>query len=119
LAHSSQERAISLFERKNNEVLHVAGYRRRSNCHCGFGIARRRRRGSLGALDASQTVGQLQARGFDVIVNKVGTAPLDRCVVNAVRPGHTFSRMDSGVPGAMDDIVTTVTAMTVFVDVAC
>ena len=72
-----------------------------------------------GALDASQTVDQLRARGFDVIVNKVGTAPLDRCVVNAVRPGHTFSRMDSGVPGAMDDIVTTVTAMTVFVDVAC
>jgi hypothetical protein len=54
-----------------------------------------------------------------VIVNKVGTAPLDRCVVNAVRPGQTFSRMDSGVPGAMDDIVTTVTAMTVYVDVAC
>jgi len=72
-----------------------------------------------GAVDASKTVGQLQARGFDVIVNKVGTAPLDQCVVNAVRPGHTFSRMDSGVPGAMDDIVTTVTAMTVFVDVAC
>ena len=72
-----------------------------------------------GALDASQTVGQLQARGFDVIVNKVGTAPLDRCVVKAVRPGQTFSRMDSGAPGAMDDIVTTVTAMTVYVDVAC
>jgi hypothetical protein len=39
--------------------------------------------------------------------------------VNAVRPGQTFSRMDSGAPGAMDDIVTTVTAMTVYVDVAC
>jgi hypothetical protein len=72
-----------------------------------------------GPLDASQTVSQLQARGFDVIVNKVGTAPLDRCVVNAVRPGQTFSRMDSGAPGAMDDIVTTVTAMTVYVDVTC
>ena len=72
-----------------------------------------------GPVDASQTVSQLQARGFNVIVNKVGTAPLDSCVVNAVRPGQTFSRMDSGVPGAMDDIVTTVTAMTVFVDVAC
>jgi hypothetical protein len=72
-----------------------------------------------GAIDASQTVGQLQASGFDVIVNKFGTAPLDKCVVSAVRPGQTFSRMDSGAPGAMDDIVTTVTAMTVYVDVAC
>lgn len=72
-----------------------------------------------GAVDASQTVSQLQARGFDVIVNKLGTAALDQCVVNAIRPGQTFSRMDSGAPGAMDDIVTTVTAMTAYVDVAC
>jgi hypothetical protein len=71
------------------------------------------------AIDASQTVAQLQARGFDVIVNKLGTAPLDQCVVSAVRPGQTFSRMDSGAPGAMDDIVTTVTARTVYVDVSC
>jgi len=72
-----------------------------------------------GAVDASQTVGQLQARGFDVIVNKLGTAPLNQCVVSAVRPGQTFARMDSGAPGAMDDIVTTVTGMTIYVDVAC
>jgi hypothetical protein len=72
-----------------------------------------------GALDASQTIGQLQARGFDVVVNKLGTAPLDMCVVSSVRPGQTFSRMDSGAPGAMDDIVTTVTAKTVYVDLAC
>jgi hypothetical protein len=72
-----------------------------------------------GAVDASQTVSQLQARGFDVIVNKLGTAPLDECVVSAVRPGQTFSRMDSGAPGAMDDIVTTVTSRTVYVDVTC
>jgi hypothetical protein len=72
-----------------------------------------------GAPDASQTVSQLQARGFDVIVNKLGTAPLDQCVVSAVRPGQTFARMDSGAPGAMDDIVTTVTARTVYVDVTC
>jgi len=71
------------------------------------------------AINAAQTVGQLQASGFDVIVNKLGTAPLDQCVVSAVRPGQTFSRMDSGAPGAMDDIVTTVTAMTAYVDVAC
>lgn len=72
-----------------------------------------------GVVTAAQTVGQLQSQGFHVIVNKVGTAPLDRCVVNAVRPGQTFARMDSGAPGAMDDIVTTVTAKTIYVDVAC
>jgi hypothetical protein len=40
-------------------------------------------------------------------------------MVDAIRPGQTFSRMDSGAPGAMDDIVTTVTASTVYVDVSC
>jgi hypothetical protein len=70
-------------------------------------------------VTAAQTVGQLQSQGFDVIVHKVGTAPLDQCVVNAVRPGQTFARMGSGAPGAMDDIVTTVTAKTVYLDVAC
>jgi hypothetical protein len=68
---------------------------------------------------ASQTVSRLQAEGFQVILNKIGTAPLDRCTVSAVRPGQTYSRMDSGAPGAMDDIVTTVTGRTVYVDVAC
>lgn len=68
---------------------------------------------------AAQTVNNLQAQGFRVIVNKFGTAPLEQCVVSAVRPGQTYSRMDSGAPGAMDDIITTVTARTVYVDLAC
>ena len=72
-----------------------------------------------GPTTAAQTVSNLQARGFHVILNKVGTAPLEECVVNAVRPGQTYSRMDSGAPGAMNDIVTTVTAKTVYVDVEC
>ena len=72
-----------------------------------------------GPATASETVSNLEAQGFRVIVNKIGTAPLDQCVVSAVRPGQTYSRMDSGVPGAMDDIVTTVTSKTVYVDVAC
>jgi hypothetical protein len=65
------------------------------------------------------TVNQLRAEGFKVIVNRVGTAPPDQCSLNAVRPGQTFSRTDSGVPGAGNDIVTTVTSQTVYVDVTC
>lgn len=72
-----------------------------------------------GPSTADQTVRQLQADGLTVILNKFGTAPLDQCTVDAVRPGHTFARMDSGAPGAMDDIVTTVTSSTVYVDVSC
>lgn len=67
----------------------------------------------------TQAVNDLRAQGYNVIVNKVGAASLDECVVNGIRPGQTFTRMDSGVAGAGDDIRTTVTAQTVYVDVSC
>ena len=69
--------------------------------------------------EAESAVSQLQAEGYHVILNKIGNSPLDQCQINSVRPGQTFTRMDSGVPGAMDDAVTTVTARTVYVDVTC
>ncbi|MHC9293463.1 hypothetical protein ACRCUN_13405 [Mycobacterium sp. LTG2003] len=67
----------------------------------------------------AQAVNDLRAQGYNVIVNKVGAGPLEQCVVDAIRPGQTFTRMDSGVPGAGNDIRTTVTAHTVYVDVTC
>jgi hypothetical protein len=72
-----------------------------------------------GPVTVSETVSSLQADGFHVILNKVGTAPLDACSVSSVRPGQTFARTDSGAPGAGSSIVTTVTSKTVYVDVAC
>jgi hypothetical protein len=35
----------------------------------------------------------------------------------AVRPGQTYSRTDTGLPGAGGDIATTVTDKTVYIDV--
>jgi hypothetical protein len=66
---------------------------------------------------AQQTINELQAQGYTVIVNRIGTAPLDQAHVVAVRPGQTYSRTDTGVPGAGNDIYTTVTGKTVYVDV--
>jgi hypothetical protein len=64
-----------------------------------------------GPSSVDATVSQLRSQGFQVIVNRVGTAPLDQCTVSAVRPGQTYSRTD--------DVVTTVTNKTVYIDVAC
>jgi hypothetical protein len=72
-----------------------------------------------GPAPVDQAVSQLQADGYQVIVNKVGTAPLSGCAISAVRPGQTYSRTDSGAPGAQDDLITTVTEKTVYVDLAC
>jgi hypothetical protein len=72
-----------------------------------------------GPSSVEQTVNQLIADGYTVIVNKVGAAPVEQCTVVAVCPGQTYSRSDSGPPGAQHDIHTTVTDKTVFVDIAC
>jgi len=70
-----------------------------------------------GPGNAQQTISELQSQGYTVIVNRIGTAPLAQASVVAVRPGQTYSRTDSGVPGAGNDIYTTVTDKTVYVDV--
>jgi hypothetical protein len=85
----------------------------------GLGLAGAASAAPAGASSVDQTVSELQANGYRVIVNKVGTADVSQCTISAIRPGQTYSRMDSGAPGAMDDIVTTVTARTVYVDVTC
>jgi hypothetical protein len=68
-----------------------------------------------GPGNAQDTINQLKADGYNVIVNRVGAAPLDQATVVAVRPGQTYSRTDSGNPG--DSLQTTITDKTVYVDV--
>jgi hypothetical protein len=70
-----------------------------------------------GPSSVNQTASRLQASGHNVILNKVGNAPLDQCTVSAVRPGHTHSRTDHGVPGGA--LTTTVISKTVYIDVMC
>src|SRR5262245_11710148 len=77
-------------------------------------------RGAASAAPASPTsvgttISKLASRGYRVIVNRVGTA--DQCIVSQVRPGQTYSRRDHGTPG--EDLVTTVTSRTVYVDLTC
>jgi hypothetical protein len=72
-----------------------------------------------GPSSVDATIDQLRAQGFDVIVNRIGTAPQEQCTLSAVRPGQTYLRTDSGVPGAGDDLVTTVISKTVYVEITC
>jgi hypothetical protein len=72
-----------------------------------------------GASSVEQATDRLEADGYTVIVNRVGAGPIDKCTLATVRPGQTYSRTDSGTPGAQDDVHTTVTGRTVFVDLAC
>ena len=84
-----------------------------------LGLAATASAAPAGPSSVDATVSQLRAKGFNVIVSRIDSAAVDQCTLNAVRNGQTFSRTDTGVPGAQDDPVTTVTNKTVYVDVVC
>ena len=86
-----------------------------------LGLAGAANAAPAGPATVDQTVSQLQANGYQVILNKVGTAPLNQCTVTAVQPGQTYSHTDtgSGAPGSSHDLVTTVISKTVYVDAKC
>jgi hypothetical protein len=60
-----------------------------------------------------------EAKGYPVKVDHVGAGTPDQCTMYAVRPGSTFTRMDSGFPGAGNGVITEVVSMTVYLDTAC
>lgn len=71
-----------------------------------------------GPDNAQQTIGELRAQGYTVIVNRLGNTPLDQAEVVAVRPGPAHTRVVAGVPIiGSDDNFTTVQDRTVYVDV--
>ena len=72
-----------------------------------------------GHTSVDAVVMQLQAQGNTVVVNRTGSHPLSQCTVTSVHPGQTYTRYDSGYPGAQNDPMTQVVSMTVYVDAQC
>jgi|SRR5690349_21396993 hypothetical protein len=77
-----------------------------------------------GVSAADQTIRKLQSEGYNVIVSRTGTGPVDECTVIGVRPGQTYTRTDSGVPGNVlgtpgPNIATTVMNKTAYVTLSC
>jgi hypothetical protein len=48
---------------------------------------------ALAADSANVTIGLLEAQGFDVRVDRVGSAPLDQCTVTSVRNPQEHTRL--------------------------
>ncbi|CRZ14393.1 hypothetical protein BN2156_01242 [Mycolicibacterium neworleansense] len=71
-----------------------------------------------GTSDAQTTIGMLQAQGFRVMVSKVGHGPLNRCTVNAVRPGRKSSLSQNPLVGVRTRPQQSI-APTVYVDLTC
>ncbi|MGV0644002.1 hypothetical protein ABQE44_11405 [Mycolicibacterium sp. XJ2546] len=68
-----------------------------------------------GPGNAEETISQLESEGYNVIVNRIGNAPLDRADVVSVRSGQTYTETNS--KGVGHDLSTRVVNKTVYVDV--
>ncbi|OBI81144.1 hypothetical protein [Mycobacterium sp. E740] len=80
-----------------------------------IGLAAPAQAAPSGPGSAQQTISELEAQGYHVIVNRIGTAPLDEASVVAVRQGQTYTQTNSlGVGG---DLNTRVVNKTIYVDV--
>ena len=42
--------------------------------------------------NAQQTVGLLEAEGYDVVIDRVGSGPISECIVTSVRNPQTITR---------------------------
>jgi hypothetical protein len=87
---------------------------------CGAGLAPA---GFAGADETAQEViSDLQSQGYTVTIDKIGTAPLDQCVVTSVRNPQQVSQLVPYVgPGNRGDrvLVPQVTSQTVSVSLNC
>jgi hypothetical protein len=80
-----------------------------------IGLAAPAQAAPTGPSNAEQTISDLQSQGYTVIVNRIGSAPLDQASVVSVRHGQTYTQTDSATPG--DSTETRVLNKTVYVDV--
>lgn len=68
-----------------------------------------------GIGSAQDTVNELENSGFKVVLNKVGTAPLDHCTVDSVLPGETVTHAVK----AGNEVVSRVVYQTVYLTAKC
>ena len=73
---------------------------------------------------AYATIGQLEAAGYDVNIDRVGSAPLDQCIVTSVRNPQDITRIirvDNGRKGEKRDFdyVEIVVRRTITVSLNC
>jgi hypothetical protein len=74
---------------------------------------------SASSLAAAVTIGGLEAQGFDVKVDRVGSAPLSQCVVTDVRNPREQTELVRVGRGDDRDLVPVVVRRTITVTLDC
>jgi hypothetical protein len=69
--------------------------------------------------NAYQTIGQLEASGYDVVIDRVGSAPIGECFVTNVRNPQEVTRTVSVGKGKDREFITVVVSRSITVSLNC
>ena len=83
--------------------------------------------GPAGAItNAQATLDGLEAQGYDVNIDRIGSGPMDECIVTSVRNPHTITRVIKDYYGRKDKygkrkyrLITIVVRRTIQVSLNC
>ena len=69
--------------------------------------------------NAYQTIGQLEAEGYNVIIDRVGNAPIGQCIVTNVRNPQVVTQQIAVGRGDDREIITVVKSRSISVSLNC
>ena len=69
--------------------------------------------------NANQTIGQLEDEGYNVIIDRVGSAPTNQCIVTSVRNPQTQTRTFWVDEGTHRRLITVVVSRSINVTLNC
>lgn len=69
--------------------------------------------------NAQQTIGELEATGYDVVIDRVGSAPLNECIVTSVRNPQTVTQTIAVGRGEDRELITVVKSRSITVSLNC
>ncbi|MGV0793635.1 hypothetical protein [Mycolicibacterium sp. XJ1819] len=69
--------------------------------------------------DAPRVIGELEASGYDVVVDRVGSGPLEECIVTSVRNPQEVTQTFAVGKGKKREYVTVVVSKSITVSLNC
>jgi hypothetical protein len=69
--------------------------------------------------NAQHTIGELEAQGYDVVIDRVGSAPINQCIVTSVRNPKEVTQTIPVGDGLDRDLITVIVSRSISVSLNC
>ena len=69
--------------------------------------------------NAQQTIGQLEAEGYNVVIDRVGSGPINQCIVTSVRNPQQVTQNIVVGKGEDREVITVVVSRSITVSLNC